>query len=113
MNDKIKKMIKVMEAKEKKCAFGKKRRRLSAGEAWSLYILQCGDGSFYTGITNDVEHRFKMHSKGKGARYTRTRQPLKLLYQEKCGIRTQALVRECAVKALPRKRKQSLIISLA
>ncbi|MBI4971006.1 MAG: GIY-YIG nuclease family protein [Candidatus Omnitrophica bacterium] len=91
-----------MEAKEKK---SKRIKR----EDWYLYLLECCDGSFYTGITNNLERRFKMHNDGKASRFTRSRRPVKMLYQEKLKSRTQALVRECAVKALPRKKKEELI----
>ena len=77
---------------------------------WELYILKCRDGSFYTGITTDLERRFKMHQNGKASRYTRTRRPVEVLYHEKCGSRTQALVRECAVKEFSRKKKEELIL---
>ncbi|MBN2206610.1 MAG: GIY-YIG nuclease family protein [Candidatus Aminicenantes bacterium] len=81
-----------------------------AGEApWFLYILRCGDGSFYTGITNDIERRLKAHQDGKASRYTRTRRPVDLVYREACGGRSLALARECAVKALSRERKEKLI----
>ena len=78
---------------------------------WALYILKCCDGSFYTGITTDLQRRLKMHQSGKASRYTRTRRPVEVLYQEKCGSRTQALVRECAVKELSRKKKEELILA--
>ena len=52
---------------------------------WYLYILRCGDGSLYTGITTDVPRRLEAHRQGKGAKYTRGRAPLTLCYQEKCG----------------------------
>jgi predicted GIY-YIG superfamily endonuclease len=104
MDLKYKRMLAVMEAKE---ARSKKRIR----EPWFLYILECCDGSFYTGITKNIEKRFNKHSAGTASRYTRTRLPLKLLYRETCGSRTQALVRECKVKALPRKKKLALIES--
>lgn len=79
------------------------------GEKWFLYILKCADQSLYTGITKDLERRFKMHSEGKAARYTRTRRPLEMIYQETCRSRTEALTRECAVKRLPKPRKLALI----
>lgn len=78
-------------------------------EAWSLYILKCSDGSFYTGITNDLERRLKMHQTGKASRYTRTRGPVEMLYTEPCGNRSSALIRECEVKEWPRKKKEALI----
>lgn len=76
---------------------------------WYLYILRCGDGSLYTGITTDVEKRLEQHRSGKGAKYTRGRAPLELVYREECGTHSQALKRECEIKALRRKEKQELI----
>lgn len=76
---------------------------------WYLYILRCGDGTLYTGITTDVQARFEAHQCGKGAKYTRGRGPLELLYQEECGSHSQALKRELAIKALSRDEKQKLI----
>jgi putative endonuclease len=75
---------------------------------WFLYILQCSDGSLYTGITNDLTRRTQRHNEGKGARYTRTRRPVTLLYYETCGDRSAALIREAAVKALPPRKKRDL-----
>ena len=77
---------------------------------WSLYILKCRDGSFYTGITNDLERRLKMHQDGKASRYTRTRGPVEMLYSETCGNRSSALIRECEVKEWPRNKKEKLIL---
>ena|SRR3990167_9114826 len=74
-------------------------------ESWFLYILECNDGTLYTGITNDITRRLRQHNDGKGARYTRTRCPVKLLYYEPCRNRADALIRECAVKSLPRGKK--------
>ena len=74
-----------------------------------LYIIRCGDGTLYTGITVDVEHRFAMHQSGKGAKYTRGRGPLELVYMEECGTHTEALRREIAVKRLSRLEKVKLI----
>ena len=75
---------------------------------WYLYILRCGDGSLYTGITTDVERRLRAHRKGMGAKYTRGRGPLELCYRERCGTHSQALRRELEVKALPREKKEAL-----
>ncbi len=77
-------------------------------KTWKLYILRCGDGSLYTGITTDVEARFAQHNAGKGAKYTRGRGPLELVYSEECGTHSDALKRELAVKALPRVDKLRL-----
>lgn len=76
---------------------------------WYLYILRCGDGSLYTGITTDVEKRLETHRSGKGAKYTRGRLPLELVYQETCGSHSDALKRELAVKKCSRAEKQKLI----
>ncbi len=95
-------MLEGMQTKEKK---SRKKR----GEKWFLYILKCSDQSLYTGITKDIERRFKMHLAGKGARYTRARRPLEVVYQETYKTRTQALVREYFVKTLPKTKKLALI----
>jgi putative endonuclease len=86
-----------------------KKRRKKKGEPWFLYILECSDGSFYTGITKDIERRLSEHNKGSASKYTRLRLPVKLRYTEECAGRTEALVRECQVKALPRKKKEELV----
>ena len=76
---------------------------------WHLYILRCGDGTLYTGITTDVEKRFEAHQSGKGAKYTRGRGPLELVYRETCGTHSDALKREIEVKRLSREQKQAWI----
>ena len=76
---------------------------------WYLYILRCRDGSLYTGITTDVEKRLEAHRCGKGAKYTRGRGPLELVYRERCGDHSRALKRELEIKALPREAKLALI----
>ena len=76
---------------------------------WYLYILRCGDGSLYTGITTDVDRRLEAHRSGHGAKYTRGRGPLTLLYRELCGSHSDALKREQAVKQLSRAEKEALI----
>ena len=78
---------------------------------WYLYILKCKDGTFYTGITTDVEKRLEMHRSGKGAKYTRGRGPLELVYSETCENHSQALKREWEVKKLPKEQKMQLILS--
>lgn len=76
---------------------------------WKLYILRCGDGSLYTGITTDIDKRLEVHRSGKGAKYTRGRGPLEVVYREDCGDHSAALKRELEIKALTRKQKQQLI----
>ena len=77
-------------------------------QTWKLYILRCRDGSLYTGITTDVEKRFAAHNAGKGAKYTRGRGPLELVYREDCGDHSAALKRELEIKALPGEQKELL-----
>lgn len=78
-------------------------------QTWYLYILRCRDDTLYTGITTDVEKRFEAHQSGKGAKYTRGRGPLQLVYRETCGDHSAALKRELEMKKLPREQKQRLI----
>jgi predicted GIY-YIG superfamily endonuclease len=86
-----------------------RRMKKSGKKAWSVYILRCGDGSLYTGIAKDVAVRLGKHQSGRGAAYTRTHLPVALLYQENGMTRSAALVREAAVKRLPRRGKETLI----
>lgn len=102
MNSKYRRMLKVMKEREATYASSK-------NESWILYILECSDKSLYTGITNNLERRLKTHQEGRASRFTRARRPVKLLYQEPCGNRTQALIRECAVKSLSRQEKEELV----
>ncbi|HOW26937.1 MAG TPA: GIY-YIG nuclease family protein [Elusimicrobiota bacterium] len=76
---------------------------------WSVYILKCGDGSFYTGIAKDVDARIEKHSAGKGAAYTRTHLPVAKVYQQDGLTRSAALVREAQIKSFPRPQKERLI----
>lgn len=78
-------------------------------KTWKLYILRCGDGSLYTGISTDVERRLEEHRAGKGAKYTRSRGPLELVYSEECGDHSTALKREMEIKSLSRSDKLKLI----
>lgn len=75
---------------------------------WYVYILRCGDGTLYTGITDDVEKRLAAHRSGHGAKYTRGRGPLSLLYTEAQPDRAAASRREYAIKALSRAEKLRL-----
>lgn len=77
--------------------------------AWYVYILRCGDGTLYTGITDDVKRRLAAHRAGKGAKYTRGRGPLELVYQEQVPDKSAALRRELAIKRLSRPQKEQLI----
>lgn len=74
-----------------------------------VYMLRCKDGSLYTGWTNDLEHRMAMHNSGRGAKYTRGRGPLELVYSEELPDKEAALRRECAIKKLRREQKLALL----
>ncbi len=74
-----------------------------------VYILKCADGSFYCGYTNDVEKRIEKHKSGKGAKYTRSRLPLELVFVEKFDNKSDALKRECEIKKLTRIQKEKLV----
>ncbi|MDY4221828.1 MAG: GIY-YIG nuclease family protein [Candidatus Faecousia sp.] len=76
---------------------------------WQLYLLRCGDGTLYTGIALDAEKRLLMHRSGMGAKYTRGRGPLELVYTETCPSHSHALKRELEVKAMTREEKERLI----
>ena len=76
---------------------------------WQLYILRCADGSLYTGITTNVDKRLEAHRSGKGAKYTRGRGPLELVYREICGSHSDALKRELQIKGFTREQKLQLI----
>ena len=74
-----------------------------------VYMLRCKDGSLYTGWTNDLEHRLAMHNSGRGAKYTRGRGPLELVYSEELPDKEAALRRECAIKKMRREQKLALL----
>lgn len=74
------------------------------------YIVQCADGTFYTGWTTDPERRVAQHNKGTGARYTRTRAPVKLVYLEEQPDRKTAMKRESAIKRMSRAQKRKMIL---
>ncbi len=76
---------------------------------WTVYILECGDGSFYTGITKDPDRRLAEHEDGGGAKFTRGRGPFKLVYTEAQPSRSAALRRELEIKSLRRPAKRLLI----
>ncbi len=73
------------------------------------YILQCADGTLYTGWTNDMEKRLEAHNSGKGAKYTRARLPVEVVYTERCGSQSEAMKREAEIKRLGRREKIALI----
>ena len=78
---------------------------------WTVYLLECGDKTLYCGITNNLENRLKQHT-GEltgGAKYTRARKPLKVVYQEGVDSRSEALKRELSIKKMSRKAKLNLL----
>ncbi len=79
--------------------------------SWQVYLLRCGDGSLYTGIARDAGKRFAQHEAGKGARYTRGRGPLSLVYVEAAASQGEALRREAAIRRLGRAGKEALMAS--
>lgn len=76
---------------------------------WFVYILRCRDDTLYTGITEDIPRRMETHNSGKGAKYTRGRGPVELVYQEEFSTKGEALKREFAIKQLTRPQKLALI----
>ena len=101
-----KKITVEVEAKAKEVAVERLVREL---RTWFVYLLRCADGSLYTGITNDVPRRFKQHNAGTASRYTRSRLPVVLVYQEAQASRSHALKRELAIKGFSRQEKESMI----
>jgi predicted GIY-YIG superfamily endonuclease len=87
----------------------RREKKQDAGPAaWFVYLLRCGDGTLYCGIALDVEARLKQHQGGKGAKYTRGRGPLELIYRETCGTKAAALRRERVIKRMRRSAKAKL-----
>ena len=76
---------------------------------WTVYILECSDGTFYTGVTNNLANRVEQHNLGKGAKYTRCRLPVKVTYQEHAPDKGSALKREYEIKQLSREKKLQLV----
>ena len=76
---------------------------------WYTYILRCSDGSFYAGITTDVEKRLLCHNSGKASKYTRSRRPVELLYIEKLTTKSEAISREKEIKNFSVKNKRRLV----
>ena len=76
---------------------------------WFVYMLRCADDSLYTGYTDDVQRRLTAHQSGKGAKYTRSRLPVELVYSEALPDKSAALRREAAIKKLSREKKLALV----
>jgi len=77
--------------------------------SWVCYLLRCADDTFYCGISNDMEKRLAAHNAGEGAKYTRGRTPVSVVYCEACADKSAALKRELQIKRLPRSAKEALI----
>ena len=75
---------------------------------WVCYLLRCADDTFYCGVTNDMNKRLAAHNAGEGAKYTRGRTPVSLVYRENCGDKSAALKREIQIKRLSRNAKESM-----
>lgn len=88
---------------------GRKHTAKKIEPRWFLYMLRCRDNTLYTGITTDLERRLTQHNDGSASRYTRSRKPVKMVYNEICDDHSAALKRECAVKKLTREEKKRLV----
>ena len=88
-----------------------KKRRRPFLMTWHVYIIECNDGSLYTGITNDLDKRITAHNAGLGAKYTKSRRPVNLRYSEAAQDRKQAIRREYVIKSLQKSAKINLIDS--
>ena len=76
--------------------------------SWYVYMVRCRDNSLYTGYTNDPDRRLAVHNAGKGAKYTKSRLPVQLVYREECPDKSTALKREYAIKRLTKAEKEVL-----
>ena len=76
---------------------------------WTVYIVRCSDGSFYTGYAGNLEKRLAAHNSGKGAKYTAGRRPVELVYRETFTVRFEAMKHEYRIKRMPKMKKQALI----
>jgi putative endonuclease len=92
-----------------RCCVPCKRRTILNKMAYFCYMIECADGTYYTGWTSDPEQRVREHNRGKGAKYTRGRGPVRLVYLEEQPDKGTALKRERAIKALTRTQKEKLI----
>ena len=85
------------------------RKRFKRSGKFYVYILRCRDGTYYTGYTPDLDNRFKLHNKGKGAKYTAIRRPVELVWYKECKYFKKAFLEELRVKKLTRKQKEKLV----
>ena len=82
---------------------------MKKGKTCWVYVLECGDGSYYTGWTNDLKKRVKSHQSGKGGKYTRSRLPVKLIKKWRATDRSVAMRKETLFKSLSRKEKEAVL----
>lgn len=101
-DDKFKRLKEVVQWDEEQFMSSKK---------WIVYLLRCSDNSLYTGITTDVERRLQEHKSGEGAKYTKSRRPVNLVYKEKVGTRSEATKREIEIKNFSKTKKEQLVES--
>lgn len=87
-------------------------RTLAEEKSWCLYLIECRNGSYYAGITNDLEARYTAHADGKGARFTRANPPLRLIGSRQYPDRASASRAEAAIKRLPRARKIAFLTAI-
>src|SRR5437660_4934850 len=87
----------------------RKPKARSSGGKWFVYIVRCADGSLYTGITRDVKRRCQQHNARTASRYTRSRLPVEMVYQEAHPSQSSALKREAAIKAMDRRGKLTMV----
>lgn len=92
---------------------GSAQGQVDPAQAWYVYILECADGSLYTGMTNHLTRRLAAHNAGKGAKYTKTRRPVRLRYSEELENRSLALRREAAIKKLSHAQKRAMCENFA
>lgn len=90
-----------------------RKAKAAKSDGWFVYLLQCADGSLYTGIARDVARRSKQHNSGTASRYTRSRLPVRVVYHEFRATRSLALKREHAIKAMTRREKEHLVRCVA
>jgi putative endonuclease len=82
---------------------------MKSKKEWYVYVLECGDGTLYTGVTTNLDRRFEEHKNGIGSKYTKSKKAKKIIYFENCSSRSEAGKRETAIKHMTRKEKLSLI----
>lgn len=76
------------------------------------YLLECSDGTYYCGWTNDSARRLAAHNSGRGSKYTRSRRPVRIVYLENCSSRNEAMRREAEIKKMTRQQKEKMILSI-